>query len=167
MTFCKTTFFWLAVKAEKRQRAKNHYFGIFGLENLIFSKIIRLMCFRERFKSKKYIFKSLYNFWLSWLYNWPFFEKNLLPIQNLLKSCWLRTAYFIDKENQRPEQNLVIHGDFLENDAIRYSSQVSVSSEIARNKYVMGKRLPTRLKLPDGNIERKIPVPDPRPASDF
>ena len=46
-----TRLHWLAVKEQKSQRAKNQYFGFFGLENFIFPKNIVYMYFRARFRS--------------------------------------------------------------------------------------------------------------------
>jgi hypothetical protein len=50
-----------AVEGQKRQMGKNHYFGIFGQENLIFPEIIGFVCFRARLKSKKKIERT---FWM-------------------------------------------------------------------------------------------------------
>ena len=49
-----------AVKRQKTKAAKNHYFGIFSLENLIFPKVILFVCFRARFRSEKKLEKT---FW--------------------------------------------------------------------------------------------------------
>jgi hypothetical protein len=48
----------LAVKRQKSQRAKNHYFGIFGQENLIFQKIIGFVSYKARSRSKKKLEKT-------------------------------------------------------------------------------------------------------------
>jgi hypothetical protein len=52
----------LAVKGQKRQRAKNHNFGIFGQKNFIFPKIIGFIYFRARFRSRKKLEKT---FWMN------------------------------------------------------------------------------------------------------
>jgi hypothetical protein len=48
----------LAVKRQKTKAAKNHYFGIFGLENSFFSNKILNSCSSERNFDPKSIFSN-------------------------------------------------------------------------------------------------------------